>query len=37
MGINFQGREGEDVRRMTEMEDRDRMEKQEWENQRGDQ
>jgi hypothetical protein len=37
MGINFQGSEGEDVERMIAMEERDRLEKQEWENKRGDQ
>jgi hypothetical protein len=37
MGINFQGSEVEDVERMIAMEERDRLEKQEWENKRGDQ
>jgi hypothetical protein len=37
MGINFQGNEGEDVAKMIAMEDRDRMEKEDWESKKVDQ
>jgi hypothetical protein len=37
LGINFQGMEGEDVANMISMEERDRLEKEEWEHKRGDQ
>jgi hypothetical protein len=37
LGINFQGMEGEDVANMISMEERDRLEKEEWKHKRGDQ
>jgi hypothetical protein len=37
LGINFQGKEGEDIAKVVAMEERDRIEKEGWESQRGDQ